>query len=89
MQQFGKTGQEFSAYFAVLAGVMGVASFTNSKIVMKFGMRPICIYGFLGLCLISLVFLGIQLLGVAVSFWMFYALCLHFYFYYLELYLEI
>ncbi|SSP22074.1 MFS family drug transporter [Acinetobacter pittii] len=71
MQQFGKTGQEFSAYFAVLAGVMGVASFTNSKIVMKFGMRPICIYGFLGLCLISLVFLGIQLLGVAVSFWMF------------------
>lgn len=71
MQQFGKTGQEFSAYFAVLAGVMGIASFTNSKIVMKFGMRPICIYGFLGLCLISLVFLGIQLLGVAVSFWMF------------------
>lgn len=71
MQQFGKTGQEFSAYFAVLAGVMGVASFTNSKIVMKFGMRPICIYGFLGLCLISLVLLGIQLLGVAVSFWMF------------------
>lgn len=71
MQQFGKTGQEFSAYFAVLAGVMGIASFTNSKIVMKFGMRPICIYGFLGLCLISLAFLGIQLLGVAVSFWMF------------------
>ena len=71
MQQFGKTGQEFSAYFAVLAGVMGVASFTNSKIVMKFGMRPICIYGFLCLCLISLVFIGIQLLGVAVSFWMF------------------
>ncbi|WP_145994022.1 multidrug effflux MFS transporter [Acinetobacter seifertii] len=71
MQQFGKTGQEFSAYFAVLAGVMGIASFTNSKIVMKFGMRPICIYGFLDLCLISLIFLGIQLLGVAVSFWMF------------------
>jgi DHA1 family bicyclomycin/chloramphenicol resistance-like MFS transporter len=46
MQQFGKTGAEFSAYFAVLAGVMGIASFTNSRIVMKFGMRPICIYGF-------------------------------------------
>ncbi|EMC7872188.1 multidrug effflux MFS transporter [Acinetobacter baumannii] len=71
MQQFGKTGQEFSAYFAVLAGVMGIASFTNSKIVMKFGMRPICIYGFLGLCLISLTFLGIQLIGVTVAFWMF------------------
>lgn len=76
MQQFGKTGQEFSAYFAVLAGVMGIASFTNSKIVMKFGMRPICIYGFLGLCLISVIFLGIQLIGVTVAFWMF-ALCLH------------
>ncbi|PNW19058.1 multidrug effflux MFS transporter [Acinetobacter sp. AKBS16] len=71
MQQFGKTGQEFSAYFAVLAGVMGIASFTNSKIVMKFGMRPICIYGFLCLCLISLIFLGIQLIGVTVAFWMF------------------
>jgi DHA1 family bicyclomycin/chloramphenicol resistance-like MFS transporter len=71
MQQFGKTGQEFSAYFAVLAGVMGVASFTNSKIVMKFGMRPICIYGFLGLCVISAIFLIIQLMGVHVAFWMF------------------
>ncbi|MBR7680158.1 multidrug effflux MFS transporter [Acinetobacter nosocomialis] len=71
MQQFGKTGQEFSAYFAVLAGVMGIASFTNSKIVMKFGMRPICIYGFLGLCLISVILLGIQLIGVTVAFWMF------------------
>ncbi|MCH7330469.1 multidrug effflux MFS transporter [Acinetobacter modestus] len=71
MQQFGKTGQEFSAYFAVLAGVMGIASFTNSRIVMKFGMRPICIYGFLGLSLISLMFLIIQLVGVPVSFWMF------------------
>ncbi|WP_336041599.1 multidrug effflux MFS transporter [Acinetobacter dispersus] len=71
MQQFGKTGQEFSAYFALLAGVMGIASFTNSRIVMKFGMRPICIYGFLGLSLISLLFLIIQLVGVPVSFWMF------------------
>ena len=71
MQQFGKTGQEFSAYFAVLAGVMGVASFTNSKIVMKFGMRPICMYGFLGLSLISLLFLIIQLTGISISFWMF------------------
>ncbi len=80
MQQFGKTGQEFSAYFAVLAGVMGIASFTNSKIVMKFGMRPICIYGFLGLCLISLIFLGIQLIGVTVAFLDVYALCLYFIF---------
>ncbi|WP_436898038.1 multidrug effflux MFS transporter [Acinetobacter gyllenbergii] len=71
MQQFGKTGQEFSAYFALLAGVMGIASFTNSRIVMKFGMRPICIYGFLGLSLISLLFLIIQLTGVSISFWMF------------------
>ena len=71
MQQFGQTGQEFSIYFAILAGVMGFASFTNSKIVMKFGMRPICMYGFLGLCVISSVFLIIQLSGVSISFWMF------------------
>ena len=71
MQQFGQTGQEFSIYFAILAGVMGIASFTNSKIVMKFGMRPICMYGFLGLCVISSVFLIIQLSGVTITFWMF------------------
>ncbi len=53
---------------------------------MKFGMRPICIYGFLGLCLISLIFLGIQLIGVTVAFG---CLCFMpaFCFYYLELYL--
>lgn len=73
MQQFGKTGQEFSAYFALLAGVMGIASFTNSKIVMKFGMRPICIYGFLCLSVISLIFLIIQLTGITITFWMFMA----------------
>lgn len=71
MQLFDKTGQEFSAYFALLAGVMGVASFTNSRIVMRFGMRPICIYGMLGLCVISVIFLVIQLLGIPITFWMF------------------
>jgi len=71
MHQFGKSGTEFSAYFAVLAGVMGIASFTNSKIVMKFGMRPICIYGFLGLTAISFIFLIMQLLGIIITFWMF------------------
>lgn len=71
MHQFGKSGAEFSAYFAVLAGVMGIASFTNSKIVMKFGMRPICIYGFLGLTAISSIFLIMQLLGITITFGMF------------------
>ncbi len=71
MQQFGKSGAEFSAYFAVLAGVMGIASFTNSRIVMKFGMRPICIYGFLGLTVISFIFLLMQLAGIKITFEMF------------------
>jgi DHA1 family bicyclomycin/chloramphenicol resistance-like MFS transporter len=67
---------------------MGIASFTNSRIVMKFGMRPICIYGFLGLSLISLIFLIIQLVGVQFRFG---CLCyMHaFYFYCLERYLAI
>ena len=38
---------------------------------MKFGMRPICMYGFLGLSLISLLFLIIQLTGISITFWMF------------------
>lgn len=82
MQQFGQSGNAFSLYFAVLAGVMALASFTNSKIVMRLGMRRICRYGFLGLSILSFAFLALQLAGLQVQLWMFmlYACVLFFIF---------
>ena len=76
--QFGKTGQEFSAYFAVLAGVMGVASFTNSKIVMKFASNLYLwlsrfVLNFFSFLRNSTFRCGCFILDV-------YALCLHFIF---------
>lgn len=71
MQQYGLSGEAFSGYFALLAGVMGVASFTNSKIVMRFGMRTICIYGLLGLSILSFLFFSLQILGMEIPFWLF------------------
>jgi DHA1 family bicyclomycin/chloramphenicol resistance-like MFS transporter len=82
MQQFGKSGQSFSLYFAVLAALMGVSSFANSRFVARLGMRQICMYSMLSICTISLVFLVLQYSGLQVSFWMFmlYACVLFFFF---------
>lgn len=82
MQQFGQSGNAFSLYFAVLAGVMALASFTNSKIVMRLGMRRICRYGFCALSILSFAFLALQLAGLQVQLWMFmlYACVLFFIF---------
>ncbi len=82
MQQFGQSGQAFSGYFALLAGVMAVASFTNSRIVMRFGMRRICQNGFFGLSVLSFSFVALQVVGLQVQLWMFmlYACLLFFMF---------
>lgn len=82
MQQFGKSGQTFSLYFALLAALMGVSSFANSRFVARFGMRQICMYSMLSITLVSLVFLVVQYSGVQPTFWMFmvYACVLFFFF---------
>lgn len=71
MQQFGKSGLEFSAYFAMFAVIMGIASFLNSHFVLRFGMRKICMSAIFGLSVISLIFFAIQQFGVNIQFWMF------------------
>ncbi len=80
MQQFGQSGQAFSICFAILAFLMGVASFANSQFVARFGMRYICIFSMLGIALISVLFLVLQYSGVSISLWMFmlYAMPLFF-----------
>lgn len=71
MQQFGQSGETFSLCFALLAALMGVASFTNSRLVARIGMRPICMYGMLSITVLSVVFLLVQYSGVHITFWMF------------------
>ena len=80
MQQFAQTGTQFSLWFALLAAMMGIASFTNSRIVARFGMRPVTLGAMISITLISLLFLAIQLSGVAIALWMFilYAMVLFF-----------
>lgn len=80
MQQFGKSGAEFSAYFALLAVFMGASSFLNSKMVLRFGMRKISQVGMFVVSVMSLLFVVLQIAGVQVGFngFMLYAVILFF-----------
>ena len=71
MQMFAQTGTQFSMWFALLAAAMGIASFTNSRIVARFGMRPVTISAMVSIALLSLLFLAVQLAGVPIQLWMF------------------
>lgn len=76
--QFG-AGSMFAVYFGVLAAVLAVASMTNSRIVVRFGMRYIAARAFAGIAVSSIVFLAIHAF-VDIELWMFmtYAACLFF-----------
>ena len=70
MQQFGKSGIEFSAYFAIFAVIIAIASFLNSHFVEKIGMRKICLLNVCWLSGISIIFFIVQQF-MAAEFWMF------------------
>ncbi|RYZ78799.1 MAG: MFS transporter, partial [Moraxellaceae bacterium] len=53
MQQFGQSGTRFSLYFALLAALMGIASFVNARLVARVGMRRICMTAMLVISLVS------------------------------------
>lgn len=57
--QFG-TGEDFALYFAALALVLGAASLTNSRIVVRFGMRYICTRAALTIVVASALFLALH-----------------------------
>lgn len=56
-QDYYQVGALFPVYFAVSALSIGLASVINSKIVKKYGMRPICHYALLGMMVSAAVFL--------------------------------
>lgn len=77
--QFG-TGGLFAVYFGILAVVLAVASMTNSRIVVRFGMRYIAARAFMGIVASSIVFLLVHAFVDDIQLWMFmvYAACLFF-----------
>jgi MFS transporter, DHA1 family, multidrug resistance protein len=58
-QQTYSVGELFPLYFAVLALALGCAAYTNARLVMRFGMRPISLWALRGLSLLSLGFFAI------------------------------
>lgn len=65
-------GALFPVYFAVMAGVMGVASFLNSRMVRHFGMRRLSHLGVLVYVAGAALLLVLSLVG-QVPFWVFFA----------------
>ncbi len=71
--QYG-LGKLFPVYFGVLALAIGAASFVNSNLVMRFGMRRLSFIATIVMCLMSVPFAGVcQLLGADVPLWLFMA----------------
>lgn len=79
--QFG-VGDDFALYFGGLALVFGASSLTNSKLVMKFGMRRICLTAMGIVIAISVLFVGLHFVVDVVTLPMFliYAVPLFFMF---------
>jgi MFS transporter, DHA1 family, multidrug resistance protein len=68
-------GEYFPVAFAVMAGVMAVASFLNSRIVRHYGMRRIAHFAILIYIAGAALMLVLSVMG-AVPFWAFYAILL-------------
>jgi MFS transporter, DHA1 family, multidrug resistance protein len=57
-EQYG-TGKLFAVFFGILAAGIGLASITNAKLVMRFGMRNLSKWALRSACILSLGFLVI------------------------------
>ncbi len=75
-QDYYSTGQMFSIYFSCLAFAAGCASFLNSRIVKRYGMRKITRYAYIGMIISSAVFVTICLFqpNVPLPWFMIYAM---------------
>jgi DHA1 family bicyclomycin/chloramphenicol resistance-like MFS transporter len=65
-----EVGVMFSVYFGALALVLGVSSLVNSRIVEKYGMRPIALSAIVTIVMASGIFLALHAL-VTIQLWMF------------------
>jgi DHA1 family bicyclomycin/chloramphenicol resistance-like MFS transporter len=70
-EQYG-TGKLFSVYFGILAAGIGVASITNARLVMRFGMRNLSKWALRSAAALTLVFIPIAwALGGHPPLWLF------------------
>jgi DHA1 family bicyclomycin/chloramphenicol resistance-like MFS transporter len=60
-EQYG-LGRLFPVFFGILASAIGVASFVNAKLVMRFGMRKLSRAALLGSCALSVTVFALALL---------------------------
>ncbi|WP_340107719.1 multidrug effflux MFS transporter [Pikeienuella sp. HZG-20] len=68
-------GPEFTLYFSGVAVLMSAASFLNSRLVGRFGMRRLAHGALIGFCLLSGFHLALAwMAGGATPFWLFYVL---------------
>ena len=56
-QEIYFTGDRFALYFAVLAGTLGIASFLNSRIVLRIGMHKLTLISLVTVSIVSVLFL--------------------------------
>ncbi len=67
-----RTGEMFAFYFGIFALSIGLASFVNARLVLRFGMRPLSSGAVLALTLVSLLFSAAALYADGVPpFWSF------------------
>ena len=73
-QDIYRTGSMFPFYFGMFALSIGLASFVNARLVLRFGMRPLSTAALIALTLLAAAFLGAALLYDGVPpFWSFMA----------------
>tara|TARA_A100001037_G_C15106091_1_gene616528 strand:+ start:496 stop:1722 length:1227 start_codon:yes stop_codon:yes gene_type:complete len=67
-----QVGDRFALYFAILASSLGMASFANGKMVVRYGMRSLSTWALRTLAVLSAVFLAVAFLqGGLPAFWSF------------------
>ena len=59
LQEQYQLGDAFALYFALIAASIGIASYANSSLVMRFGMEKLSLIAVVSLCVLSVLFLSI------------------------------
>lgn len=73
LQELYGLGDRFPLFFAILALAFGVASYFNSRLVFRFGMRRMTNWGIRGLCVTTALFLVMAVAADPLPLWLFMA----------------
>lgn len=71
LQELYELGDRFSLFFAILALGFGVASYFNSRLVLRFGMRRMTKWSLRGLCVTTTIFLITVMIIGPMPLWLF------------------